>query len=60
MTDGTGAVQSMDIMTLRTTMVRMEKINSFLAQRRSSAAWWPRQVMYSQDRPNPVATARVR
>ena len=36
--DGTGAVQSMDIMTLRMNMVRMEKIKSFLAQSRSSAA----------------------
>ncbi len=36
---GTGAMKSIHIMTLRMTMVRMEKINSLLAQSRSSAAW---------------------
>ena len=35
---GTGAVKSMDIMTLRMNMVRMEKKKSFLAQSRSAAA----------------------
>ncbi len=37
----------------------MEKIKSFLAQRRSSVALYPDQARYSQDRPNKIATAKV-
>jgi len=59
MSDETGAVKSIDIMTLRMKMVRMEKMKSFLAQSRSSGASKPDQAIYSQDRPNTVATAKA-
>ena len=52
------SVTSIDIMTLMTVMIRIEKTNSFLAQIRLSTVVNPVQATYSQNSPIVTATTR--
>ena len=53
-----GTVKSIDIMTVRTNMVRTEKTNIFFAQSRSSEVLKPDRAMISHIEPTAVAAAR--